>query len=427
MGQKVHPIGFRIGVIKDWQSKWYSDKRTTYTQLVHEDVQIRRRIESMRDAGISGVDIDRNANQVSVTIRTSRPGIVIGRQGKNVEDLRKELEKLTAKKVRVNIVEINVPELDARLVARSVADQLERRVAHRRAMKQTAQRTMQRGAQGVRIMVGGRLGGSEMSRRDKEMQGRVPLHTLRADIDYGTAEARTTFGQIGVKVWIYKGEILPERAAAAAPQEETREGPAPAIAPEAVRGPELEAPEPTAEALAEATGQPAPPPKTRGRRKAVAEEAAPGDESLGAEERTESLGGVLTEAEAAGETVATQADAGREPAPGGDADASTHEDAAIEKVEAAAPEAETEATAAAEPAEAVETPAADEEATKAVETPAADEEATEAVETPTADSEAVEAAVETPAANDEAAEASKEPAEKAKPTNGRRKRRTKSE
>jgi small subunit ribosomal protein S3 len=349
MGQKVHPIGFRVGVIKDWQSKWYSAKRTTYTELVHEDVQIRRRIESMRDAGISGVDIDRNANQVSVTIRTSRPGIVIGRQGKNVEDLRKELEQLSGKKVRVNIVEINVPELDARLVARSVADQLERRVAHRRAMKQTAQRTMQRGAQGVRIMVGGRLGGSEMSRRDKEMQGQVPLHTLRADIDYGTAEARTTFGQIGVKVWIYKGEILPERAAAAPPQEETREGPAPAIAPESVRGPELEAPAPTAEALAEATGQPAP--KTRGRRKAVAPEAAPGDESLGAEERTESLGGVLTEAEAEGETVAPQAETTHEPTP----DTSTHEDAAVEKVEAAAPEAETEATAAAGPADEVET------------------------------------------------------------------------
>jgi small subunit ribosomal protein S3 len=242
-----------------------------------------------------------------------------------------------------------VPELDARLVARSVADQLERRVAHRRAMKQTAQRTMQRGAQGVRIMVGGRLGGSEMSRRDKEMQGQVPLHTLRADIDYGTAEARTTFGQIGVKVWIYKGEILPERAAAAPPQEETREGPAPAIAPESVRGPELEAPAPTAEALAEATGQPAP--KTRGRRKAVAPEAAPGDESLGAEERTESLGGVLTEAEAEGETVAPQAETTHEPTP----DTSTHEDAAVEKVEAAAPEAETEATAAAGPADEVET------------------------------------------------------------------------
>jgi small subunit ribosomal protein S3 len=406
VGQKVHPIGFRIGVIKDWQSKWYSDKRTTYTQLVHEDVQIRRRIESMRDAGISGVDIDRNANQVSVTIRTSRPGIVIGRQGKNVEDLRKELENLTGKKVRVNIVEINVPELDARLVARSVADQLERRVAHRRAMKQTAQRTMQRGAQGVRIMVGGRLGGSEMSRRDKEMQGQVPLHTLRADIDYGTAEARTTFGQIGVKVWIYKGEILPERAAAAAPQEETREGPAPAIAPESVRGPELDAPEPTAEALAEATGQPAPP-KPRGRRKAVAEEAAPGDESVGAEERTESLGGVLTEAEAAGETVAPQADAGREPAPGGDVDASTHEDAAIEKVEAAAPEAETEATVAAEQAEAVETPI---EAT-------AEESPAEA--RPDEDAPA-EATTEEPPADAEA------PAEQ-KPTNGRRKRRTKSE
>ena len=360
MGQKVHPIGFRIGIIKDWQSKWYVDRRTTYTELVHEDVQIRRRIESMRDAGISGVDIDRNANQVSVTIRTSRPGIVIGRQGKNVEDLRKELEKLTGKKVRVNIVEINVPELDARLVARSVADQLERRVAHRRAMKQTAQRTMQRGAKGIRIVVGGRLGGSEMSRRDKEMQGQVPLHTLRADIDYGTAEARTTFGQIGVKVWIYKGEILPERAASAPTDEESREGPAPAIAPESVRGPELEGPSPTAEALAEATGQPTP--QARRRRSSVPEEAAPGDESLGAQERTESLGGVLTEAEAAGETVAPQVDPQRADEPADASETSANEDAAIEKVEAAAPESESEASAAAgEPAE-VETQVADEEA-----------------------------------------------------------------
>lgn len=369
MGQKVHPIGFRIGVIKDWQSKWYVDRRTTYTELVHEDVQIRRRIESMRDAGISGVDIDRNANQVSVTIRTSRPGIVIGRQGKNVEDLRKELEKLTGKKVRVNIVEINVPELDARLVARSVADQLERRVAHRRAMKQTAQRTMQRGARGIRIVVGGRLGGSEMSRRDKEMQGQVPLHTLRADIDYGTAEARTTFGQIGVKVWIYKGEILPERAASAPTDEESREGPAPAIAPESVRGPELEAPSPTAEALAEATGQSTPP--ARRRRAAVPEEAAPGDESLGAEERTESLGGVLTEAEATGETVAPQVDPQRADEPADASETSANEDAAIEKVEAAPPQSETEASAASgEPAD-VEVQVAEEEAPAAKAAPKA--------------------------------------------------------
>ncbi|MPZ23984.1 MAG: 30S ribosomal protein S3 [Dehalococcoidia bacterium] len=350
MGQKVHPIGFRIGVIRDWQSKWYSDKRSTYTELVHEDVKIRRRIEGMRDAGISGVEIDRNANQISVTIRTSRPGIVIGRQGKNVEDLRKELEKLTSKKVRVNIVEINVPELDAKLVARSVADQLERRVAHRRAMKQTAQRTMQRGAKGIRIMVGGRLGGSEMSRKDKEMQGQVPLHTLRADIDYGTAEARTTFGQIGVKCWIYKGEILPERASAAASAEATAEGPAPAIAPESVRGPEREGPAPSAEALAEATGQP--------RRRAVAPAAQPGGESLGTGARTETEGGVLTEAEAQSGSSVQLSDE-REGSPGGAADAAAHEDRAIEKVEAVADESGSEAGQAAGDAVSVETQTSD--------------------------------------------------------------------
>jgi small subunit ribosomal protein S3 len=310
VGQKVHPVGFRVGVIRDWHSKWYSDRRQTYRDLVQEDVKIRRRVESMRDAGISSVDIDRNANQVSVTIKTARPGIVIGRQGKNVEDLRKELETLTGKKVRVNIVEINVPELDAKLVARNIADQLERRVAHRRAMKQTAQRTMQRGAQGIKINVGGRLGGADMSRKDKEMQGRVPLHTLRADIDYGTAEARTTFGQIGVKVWIYKGEVLPERAAGATQGEEPpREGPAPAIAPESVRGPEVGGPEPSAEALAEATGQPAP--KTRRTRKSavVADGAAPDADADGGPEEPAATEPTTAEVAVQEEPTAETADA----------------------------------------------------------------------------------------------------------------------
>lgn len=371
MGQKVHPMGFRIGIIRDWQSKWYSDKRSTYTELVHEDVRIRRRIERMRDAGVSGVEIDRNANQVSVTIRTSRPGIVIGRQGKNVEDLRKELETLSGKKVRVNIIEINVPELDAHLVARNVADQLERRVAHRRAMKQTAQRTMARGAHGIRIMVGGRLGGSEMSRKDKEMQGRVPLHTMRADIDYGTAEARTTFGQIGVKVWIYKGEILPERSSAAAPQaEEPREGPAPAIAPESVRGPELEAPAPTAETLAQATGQPAP--RVRRSRK-VEPEAAPGAEAP---------------AGTAGDTGTAQALAEPDAQPVAAPDASAPEDTATVEVEAATTEPESaaaeaiapETAAVAETAEAAET-------ADVTETPDATETAAEAAPEAAAETE----------------------------------------
>jgi small subunit ribosomal protein S3 len=231
MGHKVHPTGFRLGVIYGWQAKWYADKN--YTELLHEDIGLRRLIMSrLADASISRVDIDRNANQVTVTIHTAKPGIVIGRGGAKVDELRTQLEKTTGRRVRVNIQEIRQPELDATLVARSVAEQLQRRVAFRRAMKQAAQRTMQRGAQGIKIIIAGRLGGAEMSRRESEMQGRVPLHTLRADIDYGTAEAHTTFGRIGVKVWLYKGEILPERRppVAVLPEVET----APEVTPEAV-------------------------------------------------------------------------------------------------------------------------------------------------------------------------------------------------
>jgi len=210
VGHKVHPTGFRVGVIYDWQSKWYADKN--YKSQVHEDIAIRRKIMEGRniDAGISRVEIDRNANQLTVTISTAKPGIVIGRSGANVDQLRNELEKSTGKRVRVNINEIRTPELDAYLVARSIAEQLQRRVAFRRAIKQTVARTMARGAKGIKVVVGGRLGGSEMSRRESEKQGQIPLHTLRADIDFGIAEAHTTFGRIGVKVWIYKGEIMPE-------------------------------------------------------------------------------------------------------------------------------------------------------------------------------------------------------------------------
>ena len=209
MGQKVHPHGFRIGYLYGWQSRWFAGK--AYTELLHEDLTIRRTLAAMlTDAGVSNVEIDRNANQVTVTIHTARPGIVIGRGGQRVDEVRKELERLTGRRMRVNIIEIRMPEMDAALVARAVADQLARRVSHRRAMKQAVARTMQRGVEGIKIKVAGRLGGSEMSRKDTEMVGRVPLHTLRADIDYGTAEAHTTLGRIGVKVWIYKGDILPE-------------------------------------------------------------------------------------------------------------------------------------------------------------------------------------------------------------------------
>jgi small subunit ribosomal protein S3 len=209
MGHKVHPIGFRLGILYPWQSKWYADKN--YTELIHEDLGIRRLIlKKLSDAAISRVELERNANQVIVTIHTAKPGIVIGRGGQKVDELRTELEKRSNRRVRVNIVEIRQPELDATLVARSVADQLERRVAFRRAMKQAVTRTMQRGARGVKIQVAGRLGGAEMSRRETEKDGRVPLHTLRADVDFGQAEAATTFGRIGVKAWVYRGDILPE-------------------------------------------------------------------------------------------------------------------------------------------------------------------------------------------------------------------------
>jgi len=218
VGHKVHPTGFRLGVIYDWQSKWYAGKN--YKDQLHEDFGIRKRIMNNPDAGISRVEIDRNANQLTVTIHTAKPGIVIGRSGANVDLLRTDLEKQTGRKVRVNINEIRTPELDSYLVARSIAEQLQRRVAFRRAIKQAVQRTMGRGAKGIKVMVGGRLGGSEMSRRETEKQGRIPLHTLRADIDFGIAEAHTTFGRIGVKVWIYKGDILPEPKQA--PQEGSR-------------------------------------------------------------------------------------------------------------------------------------------------------------------------------------------------------------
>jgi small subunit ribosomal protein S3 len=226
VGHKVHPTGFRLGIIYDWQSKWYADRH--YTNLLHEDLTIRRTItKGLADAGISRVEIDRDANHVVVTVHTAKPGIVIGRGGQKVDELRLTLERLTGRRVRVNIIEIRQPELDAQLVARSVADQLQRRVSFRRALKQSVARTMQRGAKGVKITVGGRLGGSEMSRRETDMEGRVPLHTLRADIDYGMAEAHTTFGRIGVKAWIYKGDILPERKAAPEPEEAEAEAPVP--------------------------------------------------------------------------------------------------------------------------------------------------------------------------------------------------------
>lgn len=207
MGQKVHPKGFRIGVTRDWDSRWYADR--DYTELLHEDIKLRKYIkERFYAAGISTVEIERTGNRVKVSINTAKPGILIGRGGTEVEKLKVDLARLTGKNVNVNIVEIKKPELDAQIVAESVAASLERRIAFRRAMRQAITRTMRSGAKGMRIAVSGRLGGAEIARTEWTAEGRVPLHTLRADIDYGFAEAMTTYGKIGIKVWINRGEVM---------------------------------------------------------------------------------------------------------------------------------------------------------------------------------------------------------------------------
>lgn len=212
MGQKVDPRVLRLGINRDWNAKWFANKKQ-FAGLLLEDVKIRQFIKKkLQQAGVSAIQIERTANRVKVTIHTAKPGIVIGRGGTEVEILRKELEQLTGKQINVNIVEIKVPELDAQMVAENVAYQLERRVAFRRAMKQVIQRAIRMGAKGVKVAVSGRLGGAEIARSEWASEGKVPLHTLRADIDYGFAEANTTYGKIGVKAWIYRGEVLPERA-----------------------------------------------------------------------------------------------------------------------------------------------------------------------------------------------------------------------
>ncbi|RNC63010.1 MAG: 30S ribosomal protein S3 [Candidatus Dichloromethanomonas elyunquensis] len=210
MGQKVNPKGLRIGIIRSWEGRWYADKN--YSDLLHEDIRIRKFVvDKLQQAGVPKVEIERAANRVKVSVHAAKPGIVIGRGGAEVENLRKALETMTGKQVAVNIVEIKKPELDAKLVAESVAQQLEKRVSFRRAMKQTVGRTMRSGAQGIKISCSGRLGGAEIARTEWYNEGKVPLHTLRADIDYGFAEANTTYGKIGVKVWIYRGEVLPTK------------------------------------------------------------------------------------------------------------------------------------------------------------------------------------------------------------------------
>jgi len=211
LGQKVHPTGFRLGVIKDWDGRWYANRKE-YADLLHEDLEIRRRIKKrFFTAGVSKVEIERAANKAKITIHTARPGMVIGKGGAEVDRLRKELEQETGKQLQINIVEIKRPELDAQLVAENIAFQLERRVSFRRAMRQAQSRAIRLGALGIKVRVSGRLNGAEIARTEWTPEGSIPLHTLRADIDYGFAEADTTYGRIGVKVWIYKGEVLPER------------------------------------------------------------------------------------------------------------------------------------------------------------------------------------------------------------------------
>ena len=211
MGQKVNPHGFRLGITTEWTSRWYADK--LYKEYVKEDVAIRKMMsKGMERAGISRVDIERTRDRVRVDIHTARPGIVIGRRGAEADRIRGDLEKLTGKQVQLNILEVKNPEIDAQLVAQGVAEQLSSRVSFRRAMRKSMQSALKGGAKGIRVQCAGRLGGAEMSRSEFYREGRVPLHTLRANIDYGFYEARTTFGRIGVKVWIYKGDIVQSRA-----------------------------------------------------------------------------------------------------------------------------------------------------------------------------------------------------------------------
>jgi small subunit ribosomal protein S3 len=213
MGRKVHPVGFRLKSIRDWNTRWYAEKQM-YQDLLFEDFQIRKMIaKELPSAGVSNLEIERAApNQVQVTIHTAKPGIVIGRKGASVKELRGKLRQLTGKTVRVEVEEITQPDTDAQLIAENVAGQLQRRISHSRAMKRAAMQAMRNGAEGVRIEVSGRLGGSDMARNEKVFDGRVPRNTIRADMQYGFAEALTTFGIIGVKVWIYRGEVLPQKA-----------------------------------------------------------------------------------------------------------------------------------------------------------------------------------------------------------------------
>ncbi|MBQ9487401.1 MAG: 30S ribosomal protein S3 [Selenomonadaceae bacterium] len=233
MGQKVHPHGIRLGIVKTWDAKWYAgDKDHEFAKNLHEDIKIRKELKNLKieeiavdsknrrepknqkqtsSLSISRVEIERSKDRIKLTIHTSKPGVLIGQGGQSIENIKNTLKKVTDKKIEINILEIRPPDLDATLVAENIAAQLERRIAFRRAMKQAVGRTMRSGAKGIKIMCSGRLGGAEIARSESYREGSIPLHTLRADIDYGFAEANTTYGRIGIKVWIFKGEILPDK------------------------------------------------------------------------------------------------------------------------------------------------------------------------------------------------------------------------
>jgi small subunit ribosomal protein S3 len=277
VGQKIHPVGMRLGITRTWDSRWFEKKH--YVEWLHEDIAIRKSFNRwMRSASISKIEIERRANQARVIVNTAKPGIIIGKRGVGIDEIRKTLEQLTGKSVAVNVMEISHPELDARLVAQNIVDQLEKRIAFRRAMKQAIMRTMRAGARGIKVQVSGRLGGAEIARTEHNADGKVPLHTLRADIDYAQVEAFTTFGRIGVKVWIYRGEVLPDQprgdgALRDRPGRERRErggrgrrdgrapspAPRPAVPVEATYEPAIAAPEPSMPAAQAVMPEPATP------------------------------------------------------------------------------------------------------------------------------------------------------------------------
>ena len=342
MGHKVHPYGFRIGIIKPWLAKWYADR--DYATLLQEDMRIRELVaKQLSNASVSQVEIERGINHVTVTVHTAKPGIVIGKGGANVEALRTNVGKLTNKKVKLEIKEILQPELDGMLLAQNVAGQLERRIAFRKAIKQSIQRTIKAGAKGVKIQVSGRLGGSEMSRTEWDKEGRIPLGTLRADISYGVVHAHTTYGRIGVKAWVYRGEQLGERPGSARTEPRApRRGAAGTRTRAAGTRPTGTATRgSTATATVEDQEQPQPaaevaPPKRAARASQAAAAAAPAVEAA-AIEAAPVEAAPLADAPAVEESTAPQADAAATPEPATDAAAATAEEAPA-STEAEAPD-----------------------------------------------------------------------------------------